>query len=89
MCVDYRDQNEQTEKNAYPLLRIDRIWQTMSKAKYLASLDLLIRYHQVGMAEKDRYKTEFLTQRGLFVYNVIPFGLCDAPTFQRLMEEIL
>ena len=47
-------------------------------------------YHQVEVDPKDRAKTAFLTHRGLYVYNVMPFGLCNAPaTFQRLMERIL
>ena len=90
MCVDYRDLNAQTEKDAFPLPRIDQVWPALAKAKCFASLDLLMGYHQVGMEPRDRYKTAFLTHRGLYVYNVMPFGLCNAPaTFQRLMEKVL
>ena len=90
MCVDYRDLNAQTEKDSFPLPRIDQVWPTLSRARYFASLDLLMGYHQVEVDPKDRAKTAFLTHRGLYVYNVMPFGLCNAPaTFQRLMEKIL
>ena len=47
-------------------------------------------YHQVEVDPKDRFKTAFLTHRGLYIYNVMLFALCNAPeTFQRLMEKIL
>ena len=90
MCVDYRDINAQTEKDAYPLPRIDTVWPTLAKAKYFAALDLIMGYHQVEVDAKDRFKTAFLTHKGLYTYNVMPFGLCNAPaTFQRLMEKVL
>ena len=90
MCVDYRDLNAQTEKDSFPLPRIDDVWPTLSKAKCFASLDLLMGYHQVEVDAEDRYKTAFITPQGLFVFNVMPFGLCNAPaTFQRLMERVL
>ena len=73
MCVDYRDINVQTEKDAYPLPRIDQVWGTLSRALYFVFLDLLMEYHQVEVDPKDRFKTEFLSHKGLYIYNVMPF----------------
>ena len=72
MCVDYRDLNAQMEKNAFPLPKIDTVWPALTKAKYFASLDLLLSYHQVKMSEKDRANTAGLTHRILYVSIVMP-----------------
>ena len=42
------------------------------------------------MSPEHREKTAFCTTEGLFEFNVMPFGLCNAPaTFQRLMNMVL
>ena len=42
------------------------------------------------MEGADREKTAFTTRHGLFEFQVMAFGLCNAPsTFQRLMEFVL
>ena len=42
------------------------------------------------MAEKDREKTAFSVGNGLWQYNVMAFGLCNAPaTLERLIENVL
>jgi len=86
--VDYRELNERTVKNSYPLPRIDAIClDCLSGATWFSKMDLRSGYHQVAMDERDREKTTFTTRRGTLSFNVVPFGLCNAPaTFQRLMD---
>ena len=51
---------------------------------------LLSGHHQVCIAEEDKYKTAFTSHYGLFEYNIMPFGLYNAPsTFSRLMTAVL
>ena len=39
---------------------------------------------------EDREKTVFCTPEGLYEFNVMPFGLCNAPTtFQQLTDQVL
>ena len=47
MCVDYQDVNAQTEKDSFPLPRIDQVLPLISRAKYFATLDMIMGYHQV------------------------------------------
>ena len=53
-------------------------------------MDLRSGYWQIPVAESDREKTAFACEFGLFEFNVLPFGLCNAPsTFQRVMDNVL
>jgi hypothetical protein len=88
-CIDYRKLNKVTKKDAYPLPRVDEMLDTLSGSKWFSTLDLASGYWQVLMHRNDREKTAFVTRFGTYEFNVMPFGLCNAPaTFQRLMDRV-
>ncbi len=45
-------------------------------------------YNQVKMAKMDK-ETIFIFEWGIYVYNVMSFGLCNAPTtFQKVITKV-
>ena len=89
-CIDYRKLNKVTRKDAYPIPRVDDTLDTLAGASWFTTLDLISGYWQVEVSPEDREKTAFCTPDGLYEFNVMPFGLCNAPaTFQRLMDSVL
>jgi len=82
--------NDVTHKDVYPILRIDDTLDTLAGSKCFSTLDLKSRYWQVELEEEHQEKMAFCTHEGLFQFDVMPFGLCNAPaTFQRLMDMAL
>lgn len=68
LCVDYRQLNLKTRRDAFPLPRIDESLDALSGAKFFSTIDLASGYHQVAVHEKDRHKTAFTTPFGLYEY---------------------
>ena len=89
-CVDYRQLNDATIKDAYPLPRIDDTLDMLAGKQWFSTLDLASGYWQVSLSQAARAKTAFATHSGLVQFRVMPFGLCNAPaTFERLMDRVL
>ena len=83
-CVDYRKLNDLTKKDSFPLPLIQKSIDTLSSMQFFSTIDLISGYWQVEMDK------ESTTYNELFEFNVLPFGLNNAPgTFQRLMGHVL
>lgn len=62
----------------------------LARGKYISMLDLSRRYWQVSVAPDSRPKTAFVSNKGLYQFKVMPFGLSNTPaTLQRLMNTVL
>jgi len=90
LCVDFRQLNLRTVKDAYALPRIDELLESLGGNKFYSVLDMRKGYHQVEILEDHKPLMAFtLGPLGFYEYNRLPLGLSNAPaTYQRLMEQI-
>lgn len=89
-CVDYRKLNRHTVRDAQPIPRIDDTLEALSGSKWFSCLDLASGYWQTSMKPSDCHKTAFVTHRGQFEWQVMPFGVTNGPaSFMRLMNMAL
>ena len=89
-CTDFRKLNLICKRSSWPLPLIDDMLAVLGKPKYFTTLDLKSGYWQITLDERDKEKTAFTCHRGLYEYNVMPFGLANAPgVFQELMSVVL
>jgi hypothetical protein len=89
-CIDFRKLNNVTTKDAFPIPRIDDIFDHLSQAEYYTTIDFKSGYFQVGLDPKDRPKTAFSTRDQHFQFTVLPQGVTNGPpAFQRIVSKIL
>ena len=63
-CVDFRELNAATFKDAHPLTQIDDLLDALHGARWFSTLDLKSGYWQVPIMERNKEKTTFRTSSG-------------------------
>ncbi|GJS62650.1 putative reverse transcriptase domain-containing protein [Tanacetum coccineum] len=90
MCIEYRELNKLTVKHQYPLSRIDDLFDQSQGSRVYSKIDLRSGHHQLRVREEDVPKTAFRTRYGHYEFQVVLFGLTNAPAvFMDLMNRLL
>lgn len=90
-CVVYRQLNEVSLPDAYPLPFVSVTLYKLRDARSHTTLDIKSAYWQIPVSEASRPLTAFvIPNRGLFQFKRMPFGLHNAPaTWQRLIDKVI
>ena len=82
---EYRKLNSITTRPAFSILHLFNFVNNLKRSK----IDLCQTYHHISVTATVRDKTTDTTTFGNYCFNMMPFGLCGAPsTFMKLMSEV-
>lgn len=88
--IDYRELNQCYIKYRYPLPLVPVALEQLHTATIFTKLDLRSAYNLIRIREGDEWKTGFSTTSGHYEYQVMSYGLSNAPSvFQCLINNVL
>lgn len=91
LCADYSVSiNKQLIAEQYPLPTINELFSKIHGGHQFSKLDLSMAYNQFILDDESKNITCINTNRGLYRFNRLVFGLTSAPAiFQRAIEGVL
>jgi len=90
LCIDYRQLNQLTILNKYPLPLMTELRERVAGPTIFTKLDLEDGYNLIRIKKGDEWKTAFRTRYRHYEYKIMQFDLVNAPaTFQAMMNTIL
>nr|XP_016453228.1 PREDICTED: RNA-directed DNA polymerase homolog [Nicotiana tabacum] len=89
LVINYKPLNAVLKWIRYHIPNKRDLLKSTYKANVYSKFDMKSGFWQIQVAEKDRYKTAFNVPFGQYEWNVMPFGLKNAPSeFQNIMNSI-
>ena len=87
MCVDYKRINDKTLPMSFPCPSVNDVITDFHGMKIFSKFDIIKAFYNIPVAEEDKEKTAFVTKRGAYVWNVMPFGGKNCPATWALASE--
>ena len=89
LTIDYRELNQNTRWDAWPMPRTDEILNKLVHGRWFSRVDLQSGYYNIPLTASSKEKTAFRFGNRLYQFKRMPMGLVTAPhTFQRVMTII-
>ena len=91
ICGDFKQTvNRASKLDKYPIPKVEDLFAMLRGGKVFSKLDMRQAYQQLKLDERSKQYVVINTQRGLFRYTQLPFGIASAPgIFQRVMESVV
>ncbi|CAI5682743.1 unnamed protein product [Oreochromis niloticus] len=91
LCGDFKvTLNSQLCVDKYPLPLIEDLFASLAGGQHFSKLDLANAYLQMEVEEESKKLLTISTQKGLFCFNRLPFGVASSPAlFQKAMDQVL
>lgn len=90
LCLDMRMVNKAILRIHYPLPTIDDLLPKLLDAVLFSRLDVRHAFYQCELHPDSRYITTFITNKGLYRYKRLLFGISCAPErYQRILHQLL
>ncbi|KAA0052109.1 Enzymatic polyprotein [Cucumis melo var. makuwa] len=89
LVINYKPLNKVLKWIRYPIPNRQDLLKRITLAKVFSKFDMMSGFWQIQIHPSDRYKKAFNVPFGQFQWNVMPFGLKNAPSeFQKIMNDI-
>ena len=89
LVINYKPLNKVIQWIRYPIPNKKDLIQRIYNATIFSKFDMKSGFWQIQIKPEDRHKTAFTVPFGRYEWNVMPFGLKNAPSeFQNMMNEI-
>jgi hypothetical protein len=88
--IDYRELNNISIKDRYPLPLIKEFLNNLRKMKYFTKIDIVFAFNNIRIKKEQKYLTAFQTRFSLYEFLIMLFGLTKAfAIFQQFINDIL